>query len=794
MKRFMLVAAFIAVSIISYAQFVLNGNVKDQQSGNPIAGATVYIPNTSVATYTDEKGNFQLHTKRQFNQIGITSIGYSNSIVTVIDKSQFIQISLNAVPSTLAPVEILGVRQPQAVNTLTENDLKRYSGLNLQDAINNIPGVVMQSRTPWGGQRIVIRGYYPSVDNGRSNSANFAGLGYQLFIDNIPVTDATGTTVMDDIDFLNLGKVEVIKGPSPLYGSYIAGAVNFFSPKPAPNQSGIQQQVIGGSYGLFRSNTTVQSSNGNSSIRLNYGHQTYEGFRPHNNSKKDYFNFTSNLTVSDRNVISSYFSYNNSYEDLAGEIDSADFYGRKAVSNLFYVLNNSHAAIESFRAGVTDRYEFTDLFSNQTTVFATGSTLNQSFAHGFTKNQNISFGGRTAFYFDDHANDKGIEGQLGASFIRTNQDAHGNFIPPFIFPPFTPNTTPNIASASRNYAMNYTIFTQWKFGLPGDFKLTAGGSLNFIEFATQNLLHNGTIYLDNPISIKVFKPVFRPSLSLIKSLNEGASAYASISTGYAPATLSQMTRTDGTINTDLKPEKGIQYEVGVKGTSGALKNMSYQVAVFDLEVTDRLIQQTSNSISFYTNAGKQRNLGAEVFLSYDVIKNKKGFISGFKPWLSYAWSHFKYVDFLNHGKSSNGGDTILASYSGNKVAGIPENVFNIGMDLQSTSGIYFSTSFRYNDKVPITFTNTNYMKAYSLLNARLGFRKQFNYHFGLDVFAGADNISSSTYYSMVFVGQSIQELAQANDPYITGGGGDGYILPAPYKATFYGGLSLKYNF
>jgi len=86
------------------------------------------------------------------------------------------------------------------------------------------------------------------------------------------------------------------------------------------------------------------------------------------------------------------------------------------------------------------------------------------------------------------------------------------------------------------------------------------------------------------------------------------------------------------------------------------------------------------------------------------------------------------------------------------------------------------------------------MKAYSLLNARLGFRKQFNYHFGLDVFAGADNITSSTYYSMVFVGQSIQELGQANDPYITGGGGDGYILPAPYKATFYGGLSIKYNF
>src|SRR5947209_5074053 len=80
-----------------------------------------------------------------------------------------------------------------------------------------------------------LRGYYPSTDNGRSNSENFAGLGYQLYLNNIPVTDATGTTVMDDIDFLNIGKVEVIKGPSPLYGSYIAGAVNLYTPRSMPN-------------------------------------------------------------------------------------------------------------------------------------------------------------------------------------------------------------------------------------------------------------------------------------------------------------------------------------------------------------------------------------------------------------------------------------------------------------------------------------------------------------------------------------------------------------------------------
>src|SRR5436305_4990170 len=192
----------------------------------------------------------------------------------------------------------------------------------------------------------------------------------------------------------------------------------------------------------------------------------------------------------------------------------------------------------------------------------------------------------------------------------------------------------------------------------------------------------------NPVKIKIYKHVFTPSVSIIKLLTEGASVYASVNAGYSPATLAQMTRTNGTVNTDLKPEMGLQYEAGVKGTSGKLKNITYQLAVFDLEVTDRLIQETSNSVTSYTNAGRQRNTGAEVYFSYNILHDKTRFLTSVKPWISYTWSHFKYVDFINHGVSSGGGDTILASYSGNRVAGVPENVVNLGLDIQSSQGFY----------------------------------------------------------------------------------------------------------
>src|SRR2546423_806390 len=410
MKRFLLVAVCTAAIIFTHAQTSLKGIVRDSQTSLPVAGASVFIPNTSISTTTNNLGKFTLHSKRTFTNVTVSSIGYESKQISVTDQSQDLSVSLQPSIGSLSPVEVFSIRQPQTANTLTDAELRRFSGLSLQDALNTVPGVVMQSRTPWGGQHIVIRGYYPSTDNGRTNSENFSGLGYQLFLDNIPVTDATGTTIMDDIDFFNLGKVEVIKGPSPLYGSYIAGAVNLFTPKPTPNQTSIEQQTIGGSYGLFRSNTTVQTSNGNADIRLNYGHQTYNGFRPHDASRKDYVSFTTSFNATEKQTVSTYFSYNNSYEELAGEIDSADLYARKAVSNTAYLLNNSHAIIESFRAGITDKYQFSEHFSNQTTVYATGSSLNQNFAHGFNKNQNLNFGGRTAFVFESTGKGPDVNG------------------------------------------------------------------------------------------------------------------------------------------------------------------------------------------------------------------------------------------------------------------------------------------------------------------------------------------------------------------------------------------------
>ncbi|HTA26727.1 MAG TPA: TonB-dependent receptor plug domain-containing protein [Bacteroidia bacterium] len=696
----------------------------------------------------------------------------------------------------LKQVQILGVKKAQSVTTLTEDDLNRASGLNLQDALNTVPGVTMESRSPWGSQHIIIRGYYPSADNGRTNGVNFGGLGYQLYIDGIPVTDATGSTVMDDIDYSTLGSVEITKGPSPLYNSFIGGAVNLFTPAPTLGTS-IQEQVVGGSYGLFRTNTSIMNSDGKTDIWVNYGHQTYQGFRENDGSQKDFANFTMNFHTSDKNTISTYAGYAHSLEDLGGEIDSAYLYSRNkdSINNAAYDQNFSHVSIESFRVGVTDKYMFNSHFSNQTTLYGDGHTLDQYFAHGFTLDNNQNFGGRTAFTYNCNGEKLSVNGILGATFEKSEQNSQGNFILPFVSYPFTPQSGPDFPSDQQSYAMNYNVFTQWTFKLPSQLALIVGGSMNYNEFGIQTLTSSGaaSIYVANPYFIKSFSPVFTPNASLIKVFNNNVSVYGSVSMGYAPALVGDMINSAGRVDSTLKPEQAMQYEVGTKGN--LLKNkLSYQLAIFDMDITNRLVQEYSNGIGQYTNAGEQRNLGAELYLGYNILDDKNAAISSLKLWATYTYSDFTYVDFKTYGyNKTSKSDTVTYNYDNNKVAEVAPNVFNLGVDVQSKIGFYLHATFQYVDKVPVTFDNAHYMNSYNLLGGRIGFKRTFG-HVTLDVYGGVDNLLNSTYYTAIFVGQNIQELAQGSDPYVKGGGGDGYILPAPFNATFYGGITFKYTF
>jgi len=235
--------------------------------------------------------------------------------------------------------------------------------------------------------------------------------------------------------------------------------------------------------------------------------------------------------------------------------------------------------------------------------------------------------------------------------------------------------------------------------------------------------------------------------------------------------------------TGIKPEKANQLEIGSKGNL-LDKKLSYTLAVFDLEVTNKLTQQavygsTGSALYTYTvNGGSQSDKGLEMALDYSILENKNGqTVSMLRPFINYTYSQFKYDNY----KSDNNNNAATIDYTGKAVIGVPANNFNAGVDLATKYDIYLLTTYQYVDKEPITFDNTQSAKSYSLLNAKLGYRKSIGKHVRLDVFAGANNITKSLYYNLVF----LSVYQNASTP---------IYLSAAFNATFYSGLNFIYKF
>jgi iron complex outermembrane receptor protein len=182
---------------------------------------------------------------------------------------------------------------------------------------------------------------------------------------------------------------------------------------------------------------------------------------------------------------------------------------------------------------------------------------------------------------------------------------------------------------------------------------------------------------------------------------------------------------------------------------------------------------TTTLYSYVVNGGKQLHNGVEALVKYTVYQSEKGFFSSIRPFANLTYSDFKYGDHFTIQKSV----TATEDYSKKAVAGVAKMVANLGMDINTAPGMYANISYNYKDKMPITSLNDTYAASYNLLNGKIGLKRSIGKHIGFDAFLGVNNATGTKYYLMAFVNQLP----------------DAYI-PAPTRATVFGGVNLQYNF
>lgn len=776
------------ISISVFGQEQLTGKIYDMSTNTPLSGAKIET-DSGQTTSTDASGNFSVNCTGEQN-LTISFVGYQTYQLNVKNCDQSVTIALTPSVSALDEVQLSGtldndkkvLEKPVSIIQLKEKELNRGAGLYLDDAINaNVPGVTMTRRAVSSGQQFNIRGYGNGVGfKGATN--NFDGQGYKVYYNNIPITDAEGVTMLDDIDFGSIGKVDVIKGPAgSLYGFAIAGVVNLTTIRPEKGQSSISEKVTVGSYGLARFTTQLQMGLEKSSVLVNYGHQISDGYLDHNASTKDFLNAVLDFHPSEKQTVNTYVGFSNSYDQRGGELTIEQYENEDYSGNPRYIKNNAHSEVVSFRAGLSHKYDFTKWLSNTTTVFGSGINTNSSSAGGWTDKDPINYGTRSTFDFNfDLSEDFSLSGVAGLEF---QEQRAPNLSYKMVENPNDPDGY-NIIGAlkSNQFAKSKTnsLFTEWVLKMPYDLSFTAGIGKSTMNLDLEDRAYDPTS--GTPQVIKAdYEDLYSPHFALNKVFNDKISVYASYSKGYkAPVSGNIIIGYTGQLNTSLVPEEGNQFEIGSKGNLMDSK-LHYEVALFQAKFKNKFTSiavpagDGTTLYSYIANGGKLNNKGVEALVKYTAYESTTGFFSNVSPYANVAYSDFKYEDF-SYAAVGRDGTLTESNYDGNQVAGVAPWVVNAGVDFNTSVGLYGTVNYAYHDPVPFTSDELNVADSYSLLNAKLGYRMSFG-HFDLDAYAGADNITGEKYYIMLF-------LNQLDDAYI----------PAPLDTVFYGGLNLKYNF
>lgn len=774
-----MLALLVANALFALAQTPVRGTVVDAETGRVLAGATV-VAGGQTKTTTDANGNFYVNCTEDL-RIMASFVGYETNLLVVKKCSNDLVIALTPSNTTLSNVEITSTAtqnksilyQPSSITKLNNTELKRGTGLFLDDAINaNVPGVIMQRRAVSSGQQFNIRGYGNGVNGTRGISNNFDIQGTKVYLNGIPITDAEGITMLDDIDFSTIGSVEVVKGPAgALYGLAIAGVVNLKTIRPESGKTAVGQEVLMGNYGLQRYTTRFEMGGERSSLLASYGYQKSDGAMAHNASTKHFANLVGEVQINGRQSINTYFGYTNSYDERGGELTLQQWADKDYSGNPRYIQKNAHSGVISFRGGVAHSYQISNVIANTTSIFGSGASTNASSAANWTDKNPLNFGLRSTFN-TNFALAQGIA-LSGITGVET-QKQYAQAISYNMVPNPNDPTGYYVIEAVRSNQATTTgttsFFTEWSLALPRAFSITAG-----VGYSNMNIELNDRVYAPNKRTHydTSYKNMVAPHLAINKVFGEKVSVYASYSKGYkAPVSSLFYIPYTGQLNSGLKPEMGDQLEVGTKGS--LLNNrLSYQVAAFNTIFANKMAavavaQGGTTLYSYVVNSGKQNNKGIEAQVKYIAYRSAAAFFSLIRPFANITYSNFKYKDYVFLNKN----------YNGLKVAGVPPITFNAGFDANTSVGLYANATYLYRDEVFITSDNLNKTESFGLLNAKLGLRRSLSGHFDVDAYFGINNITGTQYYNMIFVNQF------PNDVY----------LPAPLKPVYFGGLHLKYNF
>lgn len=758
-------------SNFTWAQYLVEGKVFDEQTKEPLPGALI-IADTNDVAVTDGNGFFKLSLSSQPDSILVRFLGYEDQYIKPLQGKK-ITVALKTSASNMQEVIVTANREaslrseaPIAISKISQEVLQDTKPTLLTEIINKVPGVVMQN--------------YNNEQHGMSIRQPMGTASYFLYMeDGLPLRPMGlfNHNGLIEMNIFAISNIEVVKGPvSSLYGpEAVGGAINFITQKPTAVPTakiGIQANNYGyrrvqyGAGGMITKKFGIYA--GGFYSFQNNGWRAFSDFNKNSvNIRLDY-----NFTEKTRLYLTT--SYNKYYSDMSGSVDSIAYYNRAYTSTSDF----TYRKVYSLRTKLTLEHSWNS--NNQTTISAffrdnsigqnpsygirwkSGSTtatgeINESAfkSYGLLAQHNKQFKFWdtrliTGLYLDYSPTQYTSYQTDLEAVLRPDKKSVERYI--------QVKERPDIKIADYTTdLLNSAAYFQFVTSPVKKLKLTAGMRYDRMSFDYSNALDQST-------GTKLYDQV-TGKIGATYVLIKNTGLYVNYSQGFSPPGLTTIFRKRPNVAAgdpnqfyyDLKPAKFDNAEIG--GWAGLLNNMVYiDWAFYNMWGKNELlsIRMPDNSTD-YASAGKTFHQGIEAGVTVRPAKSITVRAGG-------SYSVHRFEEFLISNKSTDefkdaGGKLMPSapSWIGNsEVIYKPQRFlkgFRTSLEWQRISSWYQNqvNSVKYDDK---TFLG---LEGVSVLNFRVGYEYK-----GIEGFVNILNLTNELYANSATRGNNVTDRTTFN--------------------------------
>lgn len=581
-------------------------------------------------------------------------------------------VSVTATRSERATKELA-----EAVAVIGEERLEKAPMFNISEALNDTPGVLINSNNGGYDARLIIRG--------AGLKAAYGIREIMLIRDGVPITDPDSFTRLDFVDTQDIERLEVTKGPGNLYAAGSAGGTIQIISRSAFDSTGDNAKLGYGSEGAANLHLRAgRELNDDQAVALTLSRRQLDnGWRPHNHFDTSQFSLKHGAFLGSDDVWESELGYTEANLQFPGSMDESQFAdylnsGEQNGNNTPFDHSGRYSKIWSLnsrlelaRGGHTIKPRFyynryshyhpvTGGISVTPGAHIFGLDLEVAKPHnlqgmaanlngGVTWRMDINNDGQRYTYADTVTSGSG-------RILYTTSDRKGDLME---------------ESDSTNRL--YGFFLQESLTLSDRLTLDMGGRIDWANISSDTneiLAYNyssgsyetgdGLQSLDRDFVLGSAK------LGLSYKLTPRLNAFASLAQADQVPYASELDSNPGLDKASVR-----NLEFGLKGRAG---DWRFDTSLYWARGTDEVVQTVEGFQTTYVNAGETDKKGFEFAGS---VAAAKGLDLGF----NYAYSDYHYVSFTERVGGS------AQDRSGNQLPFVPRHKYTLFADYSAPSGL-----------------------------------------------------------------------------------------------------------